>query len=294
MFELASSTNTSWDYDNFWETDGSSQIKPRGAHFSPAKIGDEIAATKLGIDFYYESMTASDPDTQTTAVSTTASVLGSFTLAGDTHSGTGILLPYVVGDDAITHLTVSGNKWYEAGADWFDTLTWQESYTGGSGDIFGEGAPAVAGVVEAWNQNNVALTNNNLHVSSRCQRSSSTGEARLEVSDCTVTIDSNTVPVHAIQSETECYHINLVLTNTTTDEYMTISYRIPVGDSLEIDTKNKTVTWVEENANARGGVGFDRIRYDWLQLQPGGNTLQYAETGAADIDLTIEWQDRSS
>jgi hypothetical protein len=113
-----------------------------------------------------------------------------------------------------------------------------------------------------------------------------------EFSDCTLTLNSTYTPDAVAGAEqSSSYNLTAVLANSTTGESITFNTTLELDDSITLDCDNSTLT------NAAGtsllsGKTLNTVRQHWLRLLPGANALTYTETGVADVDLSITWEDR--
>lgn len=74
---------------------------------------------------------------------------------------------------------------------------------------------------------------------------------------------------------------NPTLTNITTGQTITWNGTVPNGQTLIINMNEMT-------ADLAGANVFEYITGEWIQLQPGNNTLVYTAAGATD-DSTLSW-----
>lgn len=96
----------------------------------------------------------------------------------------------------------------------------------------------------------------------------------------------------AIQDPT-AYHVQGVLTNTTTGKSITLDFWIDTTGELVIDTDAKVVKYVEGNWEQHLPVGISPSDLaEWLSLDPGANTIQYAEQDMQDTDVSFEYRGR--
>lgn len=298
MFELASSTNISWDWDSFTVYDENAAPTVRAASWANSLvIASKVYPSAIYVDnqwAYYEAMATTNPNSQTDPSGRTFSVMGE--LLASNVAGAGQITADIYWDiylpSGVTHIAADGNSyrantWFSDGPD-FDislpTISWSTAFTVSS--------PGSSNTVTAWSQAALALgaTYNRLRFHS-AYSGINTIDIRFEVNNVTLTLDSTTIPYVAFVGEAQPYLFDATLTNVSTGDYLTISYAIPVDDTLEIDTENRTATHLEWGVNARGGILESSIRWDVLRLQFGGNTLQYDETGMVGVDLTTTWRD---
>jgi len=115
----------------------------------------------------------------------------------------------------------------------------------------------------------------------------------LEAADCTLTLNSSYTPVVAIGAETGGYTLAARISNTTTGQIIDLDFVMPTNQELEVDTDAKTLTYLADGSNQFQALTMvDGPRRDWLKLQPGNNTIQYDETGAAGVTIEFEWEER--
>lgn len=115
---------------------------------------------------------------------------------------------------------------------------------------------------------------------------------KVEVSSVSVKLNTSETPDVTINSEESVYEIDATLENETTGDKMYIAMVLDLNTTLEIDTYNKTVTWLEDDSRQNQAVTFDSVRRDWLKLQQGNNTLKYTDTGTGDVTITIKYRKR--
>ena len=126
----------------------------------------------------------------------------------------------------------------------------------------------------------------------RLALNSSKTTAALEVADVTLTL-TNT-PTVSMGPETAQYNITGTLENTTTGESITLRYPMSLNTTLEVDTLNKTVTYLEDNDNAIAALTLSSTRTEWLKLAQGTNVLKYTETGMTGVDIVVKWRARNN
>lgn len=82
--------------------------------------------------------------------------------------------------------------------------------------------------------------------------------------------------------------VNPIIKNITTGMEMKIFIKAKIGDTLIIDTRDKTVSL--------NGVFYEnvkRIQDNWLKLESGNNTLQYdADTGGGSCDVVLTFRNK--
>jgi hypothetical protein len=117
-------------------------------------------------------------------------------------------------------------------------------------------------------------------------------DAQAEINSVQLDFDTDNTPdATAGAEQASSYNLTAVLANSTTGESITLNTTLELDDTVTIDCDNSTMT------NAAGtsllsGKTLNTVRQHWLRLLPGANALTYTETGVADVDLSITWEDR--
>jgi hypothetical protein len=296
IFNLTS-TNTSWDYDDFLQLDSNSAAVSRTGMWGYSVY---IEAGLLAI--YYSVGTggtaAATLSQRLALASQTFSVMG---LTAQSASATkGYVLWTFYHQAGVTHVTADGNKIANVVAFWNNTANYvvapEKSADGGSwSSMWTEAAPASNNVWASFSQGSTSLSGTYQYLRWRLQIYDAVqGIAALEINNVTLTLDSSATPSVSLGSEVTSYLIDAKITNNTTGEFVRVKYALPLNDTLEIDTLTKKVTYSDEGISAREAVTFSTIRDNWLRLGTGNNTLQYDETGAAAVTIVVKWRDRNS
>jgi len=122
--------------------------------------------------------------------------------------------------------------------------------------------------------------------------------ADIEVGTVTVDLNDSETPVVAVGAEQGNYHLQATLTNTTTGEAIALDFVMDVNSSLEVDTYNKTVTWLKDGSRqfqaltTCGTRTTSLAKRAWLRLLPGSNTLRFDDTGTGHVTLTTTFSKR--
>lgn len=263
-FKLSSSSNTSWDYDDFgddaglrsapwvWAPFAGSPIKRTGYHAGSADPWGYIG-------FWMTASSGADWKLENPCGITNANFQnGEYNIASYT-SQTGQI-------QSIYHSGVINEYWIPF------------TNTGGSW--------------VAWSRNE-ALSANSIGVKLTAINNSGL-PCYWECSDVTLTLDSSLTPTVSIGAEQGNYTIDGTLTNTTTGDAITVyATGLDVNEEVEIDTKNKTVLYLADNSNLFNAVTLaGGIRRDWLAIQVGNNTFRWDETGVTGMTVTFDWEER--
>jgi hypothetical protein len=120
----------------------------------------------------------------------------------------------------------------------------------------------------------------------------------IEFGDAVVTLNSLETPVITVGAEQGNYHLQATLTNQTTGEAIGLDFVMNVNSELEIDTANRTVTWLADNSRQlqaltqSGTRTTQPAKRHWLRLLAGSNTLRFDDTGTGNVTLTTEYRKR--
>jgi hypothetical protein len=112
-----------------------------------------------------------------------------------------------------------------------------------------------------------------------------------EVGDVTVTLNSAETPVVTVNAEQATYTFAARLTNSTTGEYIDISFECDINQTLSVDTSQKTVVYLKDNSSRFSAITLP-VRAAWLRLIPGSNTIKFDDTGTNAVTLTTTWEER--
>jgi hypothetical protein len=114
----------------------------------------------------------------------------------------------------------------------------------------------------------------------------------VEVGTVTVSLNANETPVTAIGNEIGNYTLAATITNQTTDEAINVVFETALDDGLEINTDERTVTYLADDSSQFQAVSMDSVRRHWLRLLPGYNTLRFVDAGLAAVTVFISFQRR--
>lgn len=117
--------------------------------------------------------------------------------------------------------------------------------------------------------------------------------AAYTITDATLGLESTGIPVVVVGAEQSTYRLQCTIENTTTGESMSLDANIGINRTITIDCDAKTVT-LDDGTNLIAALSLSTIRDDWLNLQPGSNTITYTETGAVGLTLGAAWEGRET
>jgi hypothetical protein len=277
MFNLTS-TNTSWDYDDFWSTD------PRSGEWRPAPS----PLAPVTYTYTANQMTDADPAAELGLLGGRITNLGAATWsfwrithpAGitDANFANGQKYNLVLGEAVVQYNTFNSPLSM--------ATTWATWYT--------IPATTVANTWQSWsNSATLGATYYHLRLAVKTRNA-----CRVEAADVTLTLASGGVPTRTLGSEvTSVYDLNCVLKNTTTGESLTFRAQIEQSQILRINTLEKTVRYLKDGANFFSTMrltGTNPVRTQWLRLQQGANTLSFTDAGTGNVEVVIKWQGRNN
>ena len=271
MFLLSSSSNTSWDYDDFDE-EGASRAAVWGFTNvrNTARYGGNQAASaspygELGI-----RDDCADLGTKTAIEAYWSLFNPCGIVSANFQNG-----EYYYSRNEWTSLRVRSSP---------DGAVWATSYT----------VPvSVLNAWTAWSQNITLVSGARyvqLHMS---EYAKNTKPIRVEAADVTLALNGSYTPTVTIGGEQSTYRLQGTLTNTTTGDTLQVDFGMDLNQNLEINTDTHDVTYLTDNSpqyQALNIVGGSRKHL--LRLQPGANTLKYEEVGLVDVDIDIEFERR--
>lgn len=289
VFNLTTSTNTSWVYTQFQDSGLNRRGRWSKNILTGGKTGGKLY-TKTGVD-------DEDP----------ASAMG---IAAESYEKNGTWQPgrveAVWGIEnlcGITTVTSNGKK-YRSATGFFSgcRLEWGAPDAGGDTayhTVWTEGSPASAASWTAWTQNSASLSGTRTAVRFHVIGGGASGNGyftAFEVLGATLTLDSSTVPSltgMATATEQAAYPLAATISNATSGKYFYLALSLKLNDSVVIDTESKTIT-VNGTVNGMGGFSIPEVRRDWLAMEPGLNEIRLDDAGMTGITFTVAWKDRSS
>lgn len=115
----------------------------------------------------------------------------------------------------------------------------------------------------------------------------------IEASDVTLTLDSSNTPIVVIGGEQANYLLDCEIWNQTTDQRIKIQFTMALTEEIEVDTDNKTVIYLEDGSNQFKSLTLvGGPRRDWFKLEPGVNTITFYDVGTVSVDVKFEFFER--
>lgn len=119
-----------------------------------------------------------------------------------------------------------------------------------------------------------------------------TEPARVEASQVTLTLNSAKTPTASILPESLVCRMAATLTNETSGDAITIDFALDVDETLRIDVDKSEAIYEVDGSSQFAALDTDKVRRRWLRLVPGPNTLRWDEAGVVEVDVAIEFERR--
>lgn len=276
MINLDTSTNASWDYDEFADTAGL------------RSGGWSTAHTLYGLIYTANHKSYADP----------ASEMGVNVLRNlPPQAGGGPSWAYwrLYNPAGITAWNFSNGENYNDGTpDMYDARlrssvdgwTWTDDYA--------IPAPNSLSTWKTWNDNRATLAIETAYYVQLYTSMSFVADSRTEVADVTVTLDSDGIPQASMLAEISVYQLACRISNNDTGEYINIDFTMSFNETLQIDTEAHTVTYLKDNSNVFNALKPPPARNEWLKLAYGANELQYTEIEVAGVTIVSRYRERNS
>jgi hypothetical protein len=268
MFRLDTSTNTSWDYDDFNSFDPYFPIRePRSGSWSFAETGaGEVYTGNQGA--------FADPQIE----------LGCHSVNYDFAKW------YLDNPCGITNANfVNGQKRTDNYLQW-GALEAAYIYSDLAIEYYVP-APTINNTWQTWSQNE-ALTTGAKTVGLFAETDYYM-ETYIEAADVTLTLNSSNTPTIVIGAEQSSYSLDCVITNQTTGDSIELTFNMETNEDLEFDTDAKTVIYLLDNTNQFQALTVSGgPRRDWLPLQPGNNTLRFDDVGTNGVTIDVTYEER--
>lgn len=271
LFNLASSTNTSWVYQEFFEAG----VERTGAW--------GFAATARAEGYGGNQHSTANPFAELGIVSTVT--------GGTQPFGGAWILYHPCGISAVNF---TNGQMYQGGS----LTVWSSgirSSADGSSYVtrYSIPKPTAANTWQSWSQNVTGLPSGTRYVALWAEGNATLNRVRkVECADVTVTLDSSKTPTSSIGSEASAYQLRARLANLTTGDALDISFDMALGSSLEIDTDELRVTYLADGSRQYQAITPDAAREAVLRLAAGANTLEWTDAGTTNVVVQMAWRRR--
>jgi phage-related protein len=280
IFNLNTSTNTSWVFADFVDVAGLRSGRWNGGYAS--RLGP------LSNIYTADRATFADP------ASEMGMAIRAYQSMGLWKTEQASLIWLMCNQCGITTVSANGEK-RRTSASFPGTAALQRSSDGITWTtVWNEATPASTAWA-AWNQAGIALGATYKYLRfyfSGSVAASANNEADFEVEAATLTLDNTKTPSITVGSEMNNYYHEVTITNVTTGESFTWMGASALNEVLTVDAENDIVKLGEEWAFSGLKLNTQRERY--LRLVPGNNTIQIDDAGLAGVTLGVAWRDRAS
>lgn len=115
----------------------------------------------------------------------------------------------------------------------------------------------------------------------------------VEIQDLTITLDNTQTPAITDIGEMGNYSLACTITNTTTGDALELEYTMELNEDLELDTDAKTVIYLADSSSQFQALTLTGgARRHWLYFAVGSNTIQFDDTGTNGVTIDFEWEER--
>lgn len=280
MFDLATSTNSSWNYLEFVE--GSVGSGP--LQLGPSRSGAWAFTNQQWTQAYGGNQkSAANPYGELGIADATEAEGSKKSLAGYWS---------LFNPCGIVSANFQSGERYHGRTDWF-SATIRSSVSGSSPTTHYTVPMGAQDTWAAWSQNVTLVSGARYVYLWLAGHANSAQPVRVEVSQVTLALDGAKTPAPMILPEQNVYRMAATLTNETTGDAIRIEFGLEVDETLRIDVDDHEVIFEPDGSSqfaAVAPVGGERHR--WLRLTPGLNTLRWDEPGLVEVDVEIEFERR--
>lgn len=276
----ATTTNSVWKYTEFLDDDGL-----RSGNWSKERLSGAPYRQAYGYEGNHMDMTA-DPATEMGAV------IQSYSRDGIVKAGSGEVLWSLYHPAGITSFTANLDR-YRAKTNW-PAVTFEKSRDGNTWvPLYTVATPAGAAAWTTLAVGSVAAGDYK-YLGWRIEgtvAASASNYIAAEVDDITLTLTASGIPTVTVGSETtNNYMLEATITNTTTNESITLTTPLALNQKLTINCQDQTVKKAD-GSNVIRAIDWSSVRSEWLTLKTG-ESLQYTETGAVALTIGLKWRGR--
>lgn len=270
IFNLGTSTNTSWVYEDFFE-DGVS--RPASWGFSTAGWSEKYGGNQHSAANPYGEL----------GIATNAPGSKDYNSAWILYHPCGILGANFTNGQMFQAASLTA--WTTGIRSSIDGNVYTSQYS--------IPKPTVVNTWQTWSQNVASLPASTRYIALWHQGHTTLNRIRkVECADVVVTLDSGRTPTSSIGSESNSYQLRATLSNLTTGEALQITFDMALGTGLQIATDEQRIVHLVDGSLQYRAVLPDDQRDSLLRLQPGINTLEWVDPGTTDVTLNLSWRKR--
>ncbi len=282
------STNLTWDYDEFTDDAGLRAGAWRPAVVKTANAIDDAYPTEY---FTASHGTMADP----------AVVMGMAVRSWQNGSAwkadTGDVRWTLYQPCGVWKVSAAAGNKYRYTTNWATRAHLAKSDTGQSYTSVwsAESTPGSAQSWTAWTQTNKSLSGSYKYLAYLFYgniSASSSNSMLYEVTDTTLLLTTANVPSVTLASETTNTQLLDIRLYNDDGDYIDVNHNLPMGYYLDIDCDKRTV---KENG-VKSVISSIRHsnRDEWFDLKPGTNTLTFSGDNPGTLRVDIFWEDRNS
>jgi len=114
----------------------------------------------------------------------------------------------------------------------------------------------------------------------------------VEVGTVTVSLYADEVPLVTVGPEQGNYELSGTITNQATGDAITVTFVMDLDTELEVNTDERTATWLEDDSGQFQAVSLSTARRHWLRLLPGDNTFRFDDVGTGNVTSVTGFEER--
>lgn len=271
MFDLATSTNASWNYLSFYESGAS---RAGAWTFTNQQWTRAYGGNQKGTANPYGELGISDAAENEGTKRTLTGYWSLFNPCG------------------MVSANFLGGERYYGRAEWWNASI-QSSVDGASRTKHYTLPTGTVDAWVAWSQNVSLVAGARYVYLWLAGYAKNIDPARVEASQVTVALDSAKTPTALILSQQNVYRMAATLTNQTTGAAIQIDFALDADETLRIDVDKSDAVYEADESSQFGAIAFvGAEQHRWLRLAPGANTLRWDEAGVTEMDVEITFERR--
>lgn len=294
MISLATSTNTSWVWTEFYSSAGG-----RTGQWLPVVAASDAPANVRTTKTY---TTTEDTATVTDPAAVMGDAIASWLSGSSWKADNGSVEWYINHPAGFTTVTITGRKFRtSANTSWPTTAgLWKQPIGVSATAVWTEAAPSAGSWADLTAHSAISLSGTVTYLRWRffgVQAAKANAYCAMEAKDATFVVDSARTPSVTLGSEigpAAGYPLSAKITNGTSGEWLRIDFQMDINEQVVIDCENKTVTYTKDGSPAPCKLTFSSQREAWLDLAPGTTTLTYTDVGTTGATWLILTRDRAS
>lgn len=112
-----------------------------------------------------------------------------------------------------------------------------------------------------------------------------------QAADCTITVASATRPVVVPGAAQNIYQLDCIIENEATGQQLMLATMMALGETLIVDTDARTII-LGDGSGRLSAKSLDTVRIEWLPLTPGSNVLTFTDPGTIGLRFEMLWDRR--